>query len=56
MPGVSKFLHLETGAIATEYSLLLGLIGLAIIVGVGAYMSAVNQMFDGIVRKLPFGN
>ena len=37
----------ERGATATEYGLLVGFIAMAILVGVGAFGTALNTVFDG---------
>ena len=46
----TDFLHErnERGATATEYGLLIGFIALAILVGVGAFGTALNGYFNGI--------
>ena len=38
----------ERGATATEYALLVGLIALAIVIGVGAFGTALNDFFNSL--------
>ena len=42
----------ERGATATEYGLLVGLIALAIIIGVTAFGGALNTFFQGLATKV----
>lgn len=42
----------ERGATATEYGLLVGFIAFAILVGVGAFGTALNDVYDGFVATL----
>ncbi|WP_426939825.1 Flp family type IVb pilin [Pseudarthrobacter sp. S6] len=44
--GVKDRLTSEKGATATEYSLLVGLIALVLVVGVGAFGGALNTWFS----------
>lgn len=37
----------ELGATATEYGLMVGFVAMAILVGVGAFGFALNDLFDG---------
>lgn len=46
--GIKDKLTSEKGATATEYSLLVGLIALVIVVGVGAFGTALNDFFNKI--------
>ncbi|PRB45256.1 Flp family type IVb pilin [Arthrobacter sp. MYb23] len=43
-----RFTNEEKGATATEYSLLVGLIALAIVLGVTAFGGALNGFFNGL--------
>ena len=45
----------ETGASAAEYALLVSLIAVALIVGVGAFGTAMNTFFSGLAGQLGFG-
>jgi pilus assembly protein Flp/PilA len=44
--GVKDRLSSEKGATATEYSLLIAFIAFAIVIGVGAFGTALNGWFD----------
>lgn len=44
--------HDERGATATEYGLLVGFIAMVIVVGVLAFGTALDLMFDGFVTAL----
>ncbi|MET3719021.1 Flp family type IVb pilin [Arthrobacter sp. UYEF21] len=46
--GVKDRLSSEKGATATEYSLLVGLIALVIVVGVGLFGTNLNNFFNGL--------
>lgn len=46
--GIKDRLESEKGATATEYSLLVGLIALVLVVGVGAFGGALNTWFDNL--------
>lgn len=46
--GVKDRLSSEKGATATEYSLLVGLIALVLVVGVGAFGGALNTWFSAL--------
>jgi pilus assembly protein Flp/PilA len=46
--GVKDRFSSEKGATATEYSLLVGLIALVIVVGVGAFGGALNDWFNDL--------
>ncbi|MHC6221822.1 Flp family type IVb pilin [Arthrobacter sp. MMS24-S77] len=50
--GVKDRLTSEKGATATEYSLLVGLIALVIVVGVGAFGTNLNAFFNGLAAKV----
>ncbi|GAB2710638.1 Flp family type IVb pilin [Arthrobacter bambusae] len=45
-------LSAERGATATEYSLLVGLIALVIVVGVGAFGTNLNAFFNGLATTV----
>lgn len=45
----------ERGASAVEYGLLVGLIAIAIIAGVTALGTRLDEMFCGVAGQLPFG-
>ncbi|WP_374152962.1 Flp family type IVb pilin [Pseudarthrobacter sp. WHRI 8279] len=44
--GIKERFESEKGATATEYSLLVGLIALVLVVGVGAFGGALNTWFS----------
>ncbi|WP_324642602.1 Flp family type IVb pilin [Pseudarthrobacter sp. LT1] len=46
--GVKDRFESEKGATATEYSLLVGLIALVLVVGVGAFGGALNTWFSNL--------
>ncbi|MFE8884702.1 Flp family type IVb pilin [Pseudarthrobacter enclensis] len=46
--GIKDRFSSEKGATATEYSLLVGLIALGIVLGVGAFGTALNDWFDDL--------
>ncbi|MCX8453267.1 Flp family type IVb pilin [Paenarthrobacter ureafaciens] len=46
--GVKTRLTAEKGATATEYSLLVGLIALGIVIGVGVFGTALNEWFTDL--------
>jgi pilus assembly protein Flp/PilA len=46
--GVKDRFASEKGATATEYSLLVGLIALVLVVGVGAFGTALNTWFEDL--------
>ena len=46
--GIKDRLESEKGATATEYSLLVGLIALGIVIGVGAFGTALNKWFNDL--------
>ena len=50
--GVKDKLTSEKGATATEYSLLVGLIALGIVIGVGAFGTALNTWFTNLGGKV----
>jgi pilus assembly protein Flp/PilA len=50
--GVKDRLTSEKGATATEYSLLVGLIALVIVVGVGAFGTNLNTFFSSLASKV----
>ncbi|GAB2710645.1 Flp family type IVb pilin [Arthrobacter bambusae] len=50
--GIKDKLTSEKGATATEYSLLVGLIALVIVVGVGAFGTNLNTFFNGLAAKV----
>ncbi|MDQ0211848.1 Flp family type IVb pilin [Arthrobacter bambusae] len=50
--GIKDKLTSEKGATATEYSLLVGLIALVIVVGVGAFGTNLNTFFNGLAGKV----
>lgn len=50
--GVKDRLSSEKGATATEYSLLVGLIALVIVVGVGLFGTNLNAFFNGLAGKV----
>jgi len=46
--GIKERFESEKGATATEYSLLVGLIALGIVIGVGAFGTALNTWFNDL--------
>ncbi|KRE84120.1 Flp family type IVb pilin [Arthrobacter sp. Soil764] len=46
--GIKDRFETEKGATATEYSLLVGLIALVLVVGVGAFGGALNTWFSNL--------
>lgn len=50
--GVKDRFSSEKGATATEYSLLVGLIALGIVLGVTAFGTALNGWFDGLGKTV----
>lgn len=44
----------DEGATALEYGVLVALIALAILIGVGAFGTALNAFFAGIAARVPF--
>ncbi|MGO4583841.1 Flp family type IVb pilin [Arthrobacter sp. 2RAF6] len=50
--GIKDKLTSEKGATATEYSLLVGLIALVIVVGVGLFGTNLNAFFNGLAGKV----
>ena len=44
----------DEGATALEYGVLVALIALVIVVGVGAFGTALNNFFNGIAAQVPF--
>lgn len=50
--GIKDKLTSEKGATATEYSLLVGLIALVIVVGVTAFGTNLNTFFSGLASKV----
>ncbi|MGG5173453.1 Flp family type IVb pilin [Pseudarthrobacter sp. J1763] len=46
--GVKEKVSSEKGATATEYSLLVGLIALVLVIGVGAFGGALNDWFKAL--------
>lgn len=46
--GIKDRLTSEKGATATEYSLLVGLIALGIVIGVGAFGTALDKWFNDL--------
>ncbi|WP_160664359.1 Flp family type IVb pilin [Pseudarthrobacter sp. ATCC 49987] len=50
--GVKEKLESEKGATATEYSLLVGLIALVIVIGVTAFGTNLNLFFSGLAAKV----
>jgi pilus assembly protein Flp/PilA len=50
--GIKERFESEKGATATEYSLLVGLIALGIVLGVGAFGTALNDWFDGLATTV----
>ncbi|GAA3310729.1 Flp family type IVb pilin [Arthrobacter ramosus] len=50
--GIKDKLNSEKGATATEYSLLVGLIALVIVVGVGLFGTNLNAFFNGLAGKV----
>ena len=50
--GVKDKLESEKGATATEYGLLVGLIALAITIGVGLFGTALNTFFGGLATTV----
>ena len=50
--GIKERITSEKGATATEYSLLVGLIALVIVVGVGLFGTNLNAFFNGLAGKV----
>lgn len=50
---INKFLQQEDGAALAEYGILVGLIALAVIVGVTGLGTKLQSLFTGISGKLP---
>lgn len=50
--GIKDKFTSEKGATATEYSLLVGLIALVIVVGVGLFGTNLNAFFNGLAGKV----
>ncbi|MDQ0824925.1 pilus assembly protein Flp/PilA [Arthrobacter sp. B2I5] len=50
--GIKDRFSSEKGATATEYSLLVGLIALVIVVGVGLFGTNLNAFFNGLAGKV----
>jgi pilus assembly protein Flp/PilA len=46
--GIKERFESEKGATATEYSLLVGLIALAIVIGVGTFGTALDEWFTAL--------
>ena len=49
---VTRFVKDETGATAIEYGLIAAIVGIGIIVGLGALRDGLNTLFNNVVTNL----
>ena len=49
---IKRFAHDESGATAIEYGLIAAIVGVGIIVGLGAVRDGLNNLFNNVNTKL----